>query len=85
MDKDNSTILGVVSSAVIGATVYPDAADLLKIIIPLIAGALAPTVKDLFSDLSDYFREKILKLKPRKKEIEDSKPIEKNIIDEPAN
>jgi len=58
----------MIASAFVGSEVYPDAENIWKLLIPLIAGALAPTVKDLFSDLNDYFREKILKLRPRKKD-----------------
>lgn len=81
MDKEQNTMLGVITSAVVGAAVYPDAEDILKIILPLIAGAIAPTVKDFFADIADYFREKILKLKPRKKDIQEPKETDKNFTD----
>ena len=79
--KDSDTLVGMISSATVGAVVYPNADDLLKLLIPLIAGALAPTIKDLLGDCRDYFREKILKLKPRKKDIQEPKETDKNFTD----
>lgn len=82
--KDSDTLVGMISSATVGAVVYPNADDLLKLLIPLIAGALAPTIKDLLGDCRDFFREKILKLKKKETSKEDKRQrryraIEKNI------
>jgi len=85
-DFDKDTINAMLTSAGIGAVVYPTADDLLKLIIPLIAGALAPTVKDLLGDCRDYFREKVLKLKKEepkddKEEQEENEQLKKTLND----
>lgn len=85
--KDIDTFTAIISSASVGAVVYPNADDLLKIFIPLIAGALAPTIKDLLGDCRDFFREKILKLEKKKEddkekeEKEDEEMLKKTLND----
>jgi len=83
--KDSDTLVGMISSATIGAVVYPNADDLLKLLIPLIAGALAPTIKDLLGDCRDYFREKILKLKKDDTKKEDIEQQETELLKKTLN
>jgi len=84
--KDFDTVTAIVSSATVGAVVYPDADELMKYLIPLFAGAIAPTIKDLLGDCRDYFREKVLKLKKEepkddKEEQEEQEQLKKTLND----